>query len=70
MKVYMCQIHPWLPIINGVHQEDEEIEMVNKVKVDRVKEDTVVENQGEAIKEDEQWEKNNEEEKEFLALYD
>ena len=27
---YNFQIHPWLPIINGVHQEDEEIEMVTK----------------------------------------
>ena len=44
--------------------------MVNKVKVDKVKEDKVEENQGEAVKQEDQWEKINEEEKEFLTMHD
>ena len=50
---FHSQIHPWLPIINGVQQENEKIEMENKGEVDKVKEDKVEENQGEADKEDE-----------------
>ena len=32
------QIHPWLPIINGVQQEDEKIEMVEKGEKNKDKE--------------------------------
>ena len=44
--------------------------MENKGEVDKVKEDKVEENQGEADKEDEQWKNNKEEEKKFPMMHD
>ena len=48
---FHSQIHPWLPIINGVQQENEKIEMEKKGEVDKVEKDKMEENQGEADKE-------------------
>ena len=34
------QIHPWLPIVNGVKQEDEKVEMIKKKKENNVGDET------------------------------
>ena len=39
LQFHYFQIHPWLPIINGVQQENKKIEMDKKGKEDKVKED-------------------------------
>ena len=44
LQFHYFQIHPWLPIINGVQQENEKIQMVNKGKEDKGKEDEVEKN--------------------------
>ena len=42
------QIHPWLPIVTGVKQDDEEIEMVEKGKENKVEDKKAEEDKVEA----------------------
>ena len=44
LQFHYFQIHPWLSIINGVQQEKEKIQMVNKGAEDKGKEDEVEKN--------------------------
>ena len=50
---FYFQIHPWLPIINGVKQEKDEMKMVEKRKEDRVDRESAKENKVEAKKAEE-----------------
>ena len=46
------QIHPWLPIINGIPKEDEEIKMVEKSEKNKHQEDNAEDEEKDTAEED------------------